>query len=76
METICQFLYYKIKYKDSKGVPDMELPIEQLLQLIVAADFLAGKLNFLDGSSLCEVADSKLQFDRDKTSPPRAQGQL
>ncbi len=52
METICQFLYYKIKHKDSKSVPDMELPIEQLLQLIVAADFLAGKLKFLDGSSL------------------------
>lgn len=74
METVCQFLYYKTKNKDAKNVPDMELPIEQLLQLIVAADFLAGKLNLLDLSGLCEVADSMLQSDQDKTVPTLAQG--
>ncbi len=44
METVCQFLYYKMKNKEVKNVMDMELPIEQLLQLIVAADHLQSKL--------------------------------
>jgi len=67
MDTVCQFLYYKIKNKGSKNVIDMELPTEQLLQLIVAADLLASKLNLLDCSGLCELADFKLQSDRYRT---------
>lgn len=45
LDTICRYFYYSLKNKDSKNVPDMELPVEQLLQLIVAADFLNSTLD-------------------------------
>ena len=35
---------YKEKYKNSKEVPDMDIPPELCLELLMAADFLNGKL--------------------------------
>ena len=40
LEKVCEYLYYAEKYKDSKDVPDMELPPELCLELLMAADFL------------------------------------
>lgn len=53
VDTVCRYFYYKLKNKDTKNVPDMELPVEQLLQLIVAADFLDSTLDVVSGMDRC-----------------------
>jgi len=35
-------LYYYEKYKDTKSPPDMDIPTELALELMLAADFLHG----------------------------------
>jgi elongin-C len=40
LEKVCEYLYYAAKNKDARDVPDMELPMELSLELLMAADFL------------------------------------
>lgn len=40
MEKVAEYLYYNLKTKDLKDVPDMEIPPELCLELLMAADFL------------------------------------
>lgn len=40
LEKVCEYLYYKQKYAQSKDVPDMDIPPELCLELLIAADFL------------------------------------
>ena len=42
LETVCEYMYYNLKHKESKDVQDMKLPTELLLQLVVAANYLDG----------------------------------
>lgn len=58
LETICQYLYYNLKYRNAKQVPDMELPIPQLLQLLVMSDYLHGSSEVLAGIRWYHRADS------------------
>ncbi|KAL9127524.1 MAG: hypothetical protein Q9217_003612 [Psora testacea] len=43
LEKVCEYLYYNLKYKDVKDVPDMEIPPELCLELgwITQALFVA-----------------------------------
>ncbi|KAL8947859.1 MAG: hypothetical protein Q9222_005897, partial [Ikaeria aurantiellina] len=43
MEKFCEYLYYNLKFKDSKDVPDMDIPPNLCLELLVAADFFDGE---------------------------------
>jgi len=43
LEKVCEYLYYNLKNKDSKDVPDMEIPPELCLELLMAADYLHGE---------------------------------
>lgn len=43
LEKVCEYLYYNEKHKDSKDVPDMEIPPELCLELLMAADYLNGE---------------------------------
>jgi elongin-C len=43
LEKVCEYLYYNETHKDSKDVPDMEIPPELCLELLMAADFLNGE---------------------------------
>ena len=45
LEKVCEYLYYNQKNKDAKDVPDMEIPQELCLELLMAADYLDGKLH-------------------------------
>ena len=40
LEKVCEYLYYNLKHQGMKDVPDMELPRELCLELLMAADFL------------------------------------
>ena len=43
MEKVCEYLYYNEKHKNSKDVPDMDIPPELCLELLMAADYLNGE---------------------------------
>lgn len=43
LEKVCEYLYYHEKNKDAKDVPDMEIPPELCLEMLMAADFLNGE---------------------------------
>ncbi|KAH0605465.1 uncharacterized protein H6S33_004687 [Morchella sextelata] len=40
LEKVCEYFYYNEKYRDAKDVPDMEIPPELALELLMVADFL------------------------------------
>ena len=40
---VCEYLYYHEKNGDSRDVPDMDIPPELCLELLMAADYLNGK---------------------------------
>lgn len=43
LEKVCEYLYYNAKHKDAKDVADMDLPMELVLELLMAADYLNGE---------------------------------
>lgn len=43
LEKVCEYLYYNDKHKDTKDVPDMDIPPELCLELLMAADYLNGE---------------------------------
>ncbi|CAF9941667.1 MAG: Transcription elongation factor B (SIII), polypeptide 1 (15kDa, elongin C) [Heterodermia speciosa] len=43
LEKVCEYLYYNLKHKDAQDVPDMDIPPELCLELLMAADYLQGK---------------------------------
>ncbi len=40
LEKVVEYFYYSEKHRNSEGVPDMEIPSELCLELLMAADFL------------------------------------
>ncbi|KIW64196.1 hypothetical protein PV04_09149 [Phialophora macrospora] len=40
LEKVVEYFYYSEKYRNSEGVPDMDIPSELCLELLMAADFL------------------------------------
>lgn len=44
LEKVCEYFYYNEKHKDAKDVPEMDLPTELCLELLMAADYLDGTL--------------------------------
>ena len=48
MEKAVEYFHYWYRYRDSTEVPDMQIPVELCLELLVAADFLGldGILSF------------------------------
>lgn len=44
LEKVCEYLYFNEKSKEEKDVPDMEIPPELCLELLMAADFFQSEL--------------------------------
>lgn len=42
LEKVCEYLYYHLRWKDEKEVPEFVIEPELALNLLVAADFLDG----------------------------------
>lgn len=40
LEKVCEYLLYNEKHKDQANVPDMDIPPELCLELLMAADYL------------------------------------
>ncbi|OCK79877.1 putative transcriptional elongation regulator Elc1/Elongin C [Lepidopterella palustris CBS 459.81] len=40
LEKVCEYLYFNEKHRDSKDVPDPDIPPELCLELLMAADYL------------------------------------
>ncbi|QIW98856.1 hypothetical protein AMS68_004374 [Peltaster fructicola] len=40
LEVVAQYLYHKEKYLDTKDAPDLDLPLESVLEVLMAADYL------------------------------------
>ena len=40
LEKVCEYLYFHLRYKDAKEVPEFDIAPEMALNLLVAADFL------------------------------------
>ncbi|KAF9877584.1 transcriptional elongation regulator (elongin c) [Colletotrichum karsti] len=40
LEKVCEYFQYWYRYREKEDVPDMDIPVELCLELLVAADFL------------------------------------
>ncbi|ROT43454.1 Skp1 family protein, partial [Sodiomyces alkalinus F11] len=40
LEKVCEYFQYWYRYRDRDDVPDMDIPVELCLELLVAADYL------------------------------------
>ncbi|KAK6434026.1 elongin C [Oleoguttula sp. CCFEE 5521] len=40
LEKVCEYMYYNEKHRDGKDVPDMDIPPELCLELLMASDYL------------------------------------
>jgi len=40
LEKVCEYMYYHDKNTEAKDVPDMDIPAELCLELLMAADYL------------------------------------
>ena len=45
LEKVCEYFYYNEKHKNSKDVPDIDVPAELCLELLMAADYLNGEFD-------------------------------
>ena len=69
LEKVCEYFYYNEKHKNSKDVPDIDVPAELCLELLMAADYLNGMFPSFWGFA-CVVgeamwcADLSIQFRR------------
>ncbi|KAE9569918.1 Elongin-C [Colletotrichum fructicola] len=40
LEKVCEYFQYWYRYREREDVPDMDIPVELCLELLVAADYL------------------------------------
>ncbi|KAI0392707.1 POZ domain-containing protein [Xylariaceae sp. FL0594] len=40
LEKVVEYMHYWYKYRDCENVPDMDIPVELCLELLVAGDYL------------------------------------
>lgn len=63
LEQVCEYLCYNLKYKDQTDVADFDISPEMSLELLMAADYLDGKLSrFLQKASLTSFSLTNIQL--------------
>jgi len=53
MEKVCEYFYYNQKMRNAKDVPELDIPPELCLELLMAADYLNGVFDFLTNKEGC-----------------------
>ena len=43
LEKVCEYFLYNVRNRGQENVPDMDLPVEMCLELLMAADYLDGE---------------------------------
>lgn len=57
---MCEYFYYNEKFKNAKDVPDMDIPPELCLELLMAADYLNSR-RFTSWWWCCSMVADRLQ---------------
>jgi len=55
LEKVCEYFYYNEKHKNSKDVPDIDVPAELCLELLMAADYLNGGFWAVGVWAFCDI---------------------
>jgi transcription elongation factor B subunit 1 len=53
LEQVCKYFYYNQKYKDQWSMPELDIPPELCLELLMAADYLNSWWPFPDSEVTC-----------------------
>jgi hypothetical protein len=82
LEKVCEYFYYNEKHKNSKDVPDIDVPAELCLELLMAADYLNGEFFFnshpasaIDLSASIKARGSSLLWNEALTVSPSLIGE-
>jgi hypothetical protein len=77
LEKVCEYLYYHEKNKDARDVPDMDIPADICLEMLVAADFLDGEFAIEDSfDEFNRFSMITLRKMMNETPSPRRYGTL
>lgn len=44
LEKVCEYLHYNYRYKNQLDIPKFDIPPEMVLELLVTAEYLEGKI--------------------------------
>ena len=55
LETVCEYFLYNERNRDAKDAPEMDIPVELALELVIAVDYLDSRLQtfIIRASALC-----------------------
>jgi hypothetical protein len=66
LEKVCEYLCYNEKNKDQNAVPDMEIPPELCLELLMAADYLDSRCFHLPRAFHANMSQNVLAYKDDQ----------
>lgn len=66
LEKVCEYLCYNEKNKDQNAVPDMEIPPELCLELLMAADYLDSRCFHLPRAFHANMSQNVLAYEDDQ----------
>lgn len=67
LEKVCEYFQYWYRYREREDVPDMDIPVELCLELLVAADFLG-----LDSKTSPTSSDPRAKASVSREPPSRS----
>ncbi|KAK7453824.1 Skp1 family protein [Colletotrichum acutatum] len=67
LEKVCEYFQYWYRYREREDVPDMDIPVELCLELLVAADFLG-----LDSKTSPTSSDPRATASVSREPPSRS----
>jgi hypothetical protein len=70
LEKVAEYFYYNYRNRDAEDVPDMDIPPELCLELLMAADFLDSELNY---SIQTHVANLDISLTKKQDALPHGQ---
>ncbi len=56
LEKVAEYFYYNYRNRDRENVPDMDIPPELCLELLMAADFLDGSFKLIPLEAITDIS--------------------